>query len=179
MAETATLARPYARAAFEYAQGTNELARWSGLLAVVSEAVADERVQPLLGSPRVSAEALAAFLLDLAREAGSDDNARNFVNLLAQNQRLDLLPEIASQYEALRAEVENVVDVSLVSAIELTEAQRSKFKAALERRLKRTVRLHSEVDADLVGGAIVRAGDFVIDGSLKGKVERLGQAMTN
>lgn len=179
MAEIATIARPYARAAFEHAQAADGLGRWSELLAVASAAVRDERVQPLLGNPRVTAEALASFVLELAGQSGADDNTRNFVKLIAQNQRFDLLPEIAAQYEALRAEVENVVDVQLVSAIELTEPQRARFQAALERRLKRTVRLHSRIDAELVGGAIVRAGDFVIDGSLKGKVERLGQAMTN
>lgn len=178
MAESATVARPYARAAFEFAQGTKALARWGDLLETAAMVVRDARVTALLGNPKVTTLALADFVLDIAGEK-ADEHGRNFVRLLAQNQRLALLPEIAAQYALLRAAAENTVDVEVVSAIALSEAETEKFARALTRRLNRIVRLHPSVDPSLLGGAVVRAGDFVLDGSLKGKLERLGQSMTN
>ncbi|MCW5568284.1 MAG: F0F1 ATP synthase subunit delta [Steroidobacteraceae bacterium] len=178
MAESATVARPYARAAFEFAQGAKALARWGDLLETAAMVVRDARVTALLGNPKVTTLALADFVLDIAGEK-ADEHGRNFVRLLAQNQRLALLPEIAAQYALLRAAAENTVDVEVVSAIALSEAETEKFARALTRRLNRIVRLHPSVDPSLLGGAVVRAGDFVLDGSLKGKLERLGQSMTN
>jgi len=99
------------------------------------------------------------------------------LRLLADNGRLVLLPQIAVQYAALRAEVENTVDVTVTSALPLTAEQTDKLTQALTRRLRRTVRLSSTVDPSLIGGAVVRAGDFVVDGSLRGRVERLGNTM--
>ena len=178
MAESATVARPYARAAVEFAQGAKALARWGDLLETAAMVVRDARVTALLGNPKVTTLALADFVLDIAGEK-ADEHGRNFVRLLAQNQRLALLPEIAAQYALLRAAAENTVDVEVVSAIALSEAETEKFARALTRRLNRIVRLHPSVDPSLLGGAVVRAGDFVLDGSLKGKLERLGQSMTN
>ena len=178
MAESATVARPYARAAFEFAQGAKALARWGDLLETAAMVVRDARVTALLGNPKVTTLALADFVLDIAGEK-ADEHGRNFVRLLAQNQRLALLPEIAAQYALLRAAAENTVDVEVVSAIALSEAETEKFARALTRRLNRIVRLHPSVNPSLLGGAVVRAGDFVLDGSLKGKLERLGQSMTN
>ena len=178
MAESATVARPYARAAFEFAQGAKALARWGDLLETAAMVVRDARVTALLGNPKVTTLALADFVLDIAGEK-ADEHGRNVVRLLAQNQRLALLPEIAAQYALLRAAAENTVDVEVVSAIALSEAETEKFARALTRRLNRIVRLHPSVDPSLLGGAVVRAGDFVLDGSLKGKLERLGQSMTN
>jgi F-type H+-transporting ATPase subunit delta len=178
VAESATVARPYARAAFEFAQGAKALARWGDLLETAAMVVRDARVTALLGNPKVTTLALADFVLDIAGEK-ADEHGRNFVRLLAQNQRLALLPEIAAQYALLRAAAENTVDVEVVSAIALSEAETEKFARALTRRLNRIVRLHPSVDPSLLGGAVVRAGDFVLDGSLKGKLERLGQSMAN
>jgi F-type H+-transporting ATPase subunit delta len=176
MAETATLARPYARAAFEYAQQQQGLAAWSEFLAAASAVVADGRVAPLIGNPNVDGEQLADLVMDVAGR-GAGENAHSFLRVLADNDRMQLLPEIASQFEQLRAEVENTVDVTITSAIELTAEQRDKFAASLAKRFGRKVRLHCEVDPRLIGGAVVRAGDFVIDGSLHGKLERLRSAM--
>jgi len=178
MAEKATIARPYSRAAFEYAQASQKLARWSEFLQAASRVVADERVQPLLGNPLVPAQELVQLVLEIAAPDPSDDE-RHFLLLLAENRRLELLPEIAEQYESLRAEAEGTVDVTVTSALELTPEQHAKLSDALTRRLKRRVRLQCQVDPGLIGGAIVRAGDFVIDGSLKGRLERLGGVMTN
>ena len=176
MAERVTLARPYAKAAFESARDSNGFAHWSEMLAAAATTVADERVVKLLSSPRVQ----PTDLVDLIAEAsGADERGRNFLSTLAQNRRLALLPEIAASYELLRAEVENVADVQVTSAAPLNEAQRERLLAALRQRLKREVRMHCEVDAGLIGGAIVRAGDFVIDGSLKARLDRLASDITH
>jgi F-type H+-transporting ATPase subunit delta len=170
MAEKVTLARPYARAAFEAARDSKDYARWSEMLAAAAATVADERVVKLLSSPRVQ----PTDLVELIAEASSaDERARNFLSTLAQNRRLSVLPEVAAIYEELRAEEENIIDVHVTSAVQLDEAQRARLSAALTKRLKREVRLHCAVDASLIGGAVVRAGDFVIDGSLKARLERL------
>ncbi len=109
-----------------------------------------------------------------AGEAG-----RNFLRTLAENKRLGLLPEIAAQFEVLRAEVENVIDVEVIAAREIAPPQQKRLMEALKRRLGRDVRMHTRIDDTLIGGAIVRAGDLVIDGSLKGRLARLGSALTN
>lgn len=177
MAEKATLARPYARAAFDYANGGKSLAAWGEFLAKASAVIADDRVKPLLGNPHVEGTKLVQFVGDLA--GARDEHTQNFLRLLASNGRLGLLPEIADQYEQLRADVEQTVDVTVTTAMELTAEQSAKLAAALEQRFKRKVRLQSSVDANLIGGARVQAGDFVIDGSLKSRIERLAQNMTN
>lgn len=176
MAENATIARPYARAAFDFARAANALRPWSELLQRASATVADERVAALIGNPHVKAGELVDFLAGIAG-ATEQVNGRNFLQLLAENRRLALLPEIAAQYELLRAEVENTVDVTVTSAQPLTAEQSAQLEAALVKRLQRQVRLHAAVDAALIGGAVVRAGDFVVDGSLKGRLERLAGAM--
>ncbi|HEX2492270.1 MAG TPA: F0F1 ATP synthase subunit delta [Steroidobacter sp.] len=176
MAEKATIARPYAKAAFESARAHDSFERWSHLLAVGSAAVADERVSKLLTNPRVKAADLIGLIADAAGGA-VDQHVRNFLATLADNRRLGLLPEIAAIFERLRAEVENVADVQVISAVQLEEAQRKRLASALEKRLNRAVRLHCEVDPSLIGGAVVRSGDFVIDGSLKASLERLASAM--
>ncbi len=173
MAERATIARPYAKAAFEYAQAANTLAEWSQGLKVAAEVVTDARVAALLNNPRWTPASLAEFIGGIAG-ARLDPAMQNFVAVLAENRRLPLLPEIASHYEVLRAQIENTVDVEVISAVPLDAAQADKLRQALDKRLKRRVRMHNRVDAALLGGAVIRAGDLVIDGSLKGRLERLG-----
>lgn len=175
MADIATIARPYARAAFEHAHAAGQLAPWGEMLARAGAAVEDERVASLIGNPHVQRAELVALLGEVAGAA--DERSRNFIQLLADNGRLAALPQVAAQYEALRAEVENTVDVTVTSALPLTAEQSDKLAQALSRRLRRTVRLSATVDPSLIGGAVVRAGDFVIDGSLRGRVERLGNTM--
>jgi F-type H+-transporting ATPase subunit delta len=177
MAEKATIARPYARAAFEHARSKNALGRWSELLAVASQVVSDARVKPLLGNPHVSNESLVELLAGIAGDR-ADGDGRNFLRALADNRRLGVLPEIAAQYEVLRALVENVLDVEVIAAMEVNAAQADRLSRALKTRLGRDIRLHTRIDASLIGGAIVRAGDLVIDGSLKGRLERLASAVT-
>ncbi len=178
MAEKATIARPYARAAFAHAQQAGALAAWSGLLEAAAAVVADPQVARLIGNPHVGPAELVGLITDISGGAGGDES-RNFLSVLAEGGRLRLLPEIAVQYAALRAGVENVVDVELVSALEVAPEQRARLTAALAQRFGgREVRLHVNLDPSLFGGAIVRAGDLVIDGSLKDRLERLGSALT-
>ena len=177
MAEQATTARPYARAAFNSASAANGLAAWSVFLTRAAATVSDERVAALIGSPRVRQSDLAAFVGGIAG-ADATGGQSNFLRLLVENRRLPLLPQISQQFEALRADAERVADVEVVSARELSDQDASKLKAALEQRLKRSVRLHPRVDPTLVGGAVVRYGDFVVDGSMRGRIDRMAAAMS-
>jgi len=176
VADDATRSRPYARAAFEHAHAAGQLAPWGELLDTAAVVLSDDRVAALVGNPHVQRAELVGFVVELCGAAGNE-KARNFVQLLADNGRLLLLPQIAAQYAALRAEVENTVDVTVTSALPLTAEQSAKLTDALTRRLRRTVRLNTTVDPSLIGGALVRAGDFVVDGSLRGRIERLGNTM--
>jgi F-type H+-transporting ATPase subunit delta len=177
VAERATIARPYAKAAFEYARDANAFAAWSQGLESAAQIVADPSVAPLTKSPQWPVANLVSLITDVAG-AKLDAGMQNFVRVLAENRRLLLLPEIAAHYEELRAAVENTLDVEVISAVTLSDAQADKLKQALSTRLKRTVRMQNSVDSALLGGAVVRAGDLVIDGSLKGRLERLATDLT-
>ena len=178
MADRATIARPYARAAFNHAQGAKSFAEWSKLLGAAAAAAADSRVARLIGNPHVTGDELVELLGGMSKQAAGE-GGKNFLRALAANRRLALLPEIAAQFERLRADVEGLVDVLVVAAREIAPPQQKKLEAALAKRLGREVRMHTEIDESLIGGAIVQAGDLVIDGSLKGRLERLGSALQN
>jgi F-type H+-transporting ATPase subunit delta len=178
MADRATIARPYARAAFAHARESKDLAAWSKLLGSAAMAAVDPRVSRLIGNPHVTGEQLVELLADVSKGAGGKGGT-NFLLALAENRRLALLPEIATQFETLRAEIENVIDVEIITAREIAAPQEKRLTEALTRRLGREVRMHTRIDESLLGGAIVRAGDLVIDGSLKGRLARLGSALTN
>jgi F-type H+-transporting ATPase subunit delta len=173
VAERATIARPYAKAAFQAARGANALGPWSQGLKFASAVIADPRVTEVVKNPELEASQIADFIIGVC-EGKLSAEMQNFVRVLAANHRLLLLPEITAHYEAQRAEVENTVDVEVVSAVALDAAQTERLASALKARLKRTINMHNTVDATLLGGAVIRAGDLVIDGSLKGRLERLG-----
>lgn len=177
MAANATVARPYARAAFAYAREHQALGGWSRLLAAGAAVAADGPAAALFGNPRVRVGELVELLAGVAAGAGVTVGAeeRNFLRLLAESRRLRLLPEIAAQFEALRADVENTLDVEVTTAMALSAAQRTALAAALARRFERQVRIEEKVDGSLIGGAVVRAGDLVIDGSLAQRLQRLEQ----
>jgi F-type H+-transporting ATPase subunit delta len=177
MADRLTIARPYARAAFEEAQLDKRLGAWSEALQVAADAVRDPRVAALLGNPRVTPEELAELLLGVVGpQLGR--HGENFLRTLAVNHRLAFLPEISTLFDALKNSAEGVADVTVTTAAPLDAAQKHRLAAALERRLKRTVRLHGEVDQELIGGAVLRAGDLVIDGSLRTRLERIAYELT-
>ena len=180
MAEKVTIARPYARAAFEHARERGALAAWSQLLAAAAAVARSPGAEDLFGNPRVGAEELVELMTGVATDMGATVSAdgRNFLGLLAHNHRLSFLPEIAAHFEALKADAENTIDVEVTTAMALTPEQRARLRQALERRFARQVRLAEAVDPALVGGATVRAGDLIIDGSLKGRLERLEQRIS-
>jgi F-type H+-transporting ATPase subunit delta len=177
MAERATVARPYARAAFSHAKEQGRLAQWSAWLERARAAVASEEFQRLQHSPGVGSSQLTELIAGVAGD-GLDDHGRALLELLAENGRIDFLPEIATQFEELVAEDENVADVEVTSAVPLDARQTERLAAALRGRLGREVRLHCRTDAGLIGGAVVRAGSLLIDGSLQGKLARLETELT-
>jgi F-type H+-transporting ATPase subunit delta len=177
MAERATVARPYAKAAFAYAREAGRVAEWSGWLATARSVVASEEFQKLERSPGITTAELTKLVAGICGD-GLDDHGRAFLALLAENGRLDYLPEIASRFEELEAEDQNVADVEIVSATALDDRQKERLAGALRNRLRRDVRLQCSVDPSLVGGAVVRSGDLLIDGSLKDRLERLQTDLT-
>lgn len=178
MAEKVTIARPYAKAVFALACEQDKLAEWSETLGVAAGVVSDRRVAELLHSPRVTSAELADLIIGLCADK-ADELAGNFIRVLAQYRRLNVLPEIVSLFESLRGEYENSVDVSLYSALPVSQAHQDKIAEALRKRLGRDVRLHCEIDESLIGGAVIRAGDLVIDGSLSGRLARLATELTH
>jgi F-type H+-transporting ATPase subunit delta len=177
MADRLTIARPYARAAFEEARSNGGLAPWSDALQTAAQVVKDPRVETLLGNPHVTPEELAQLVGGIAGPKLGAMGA-NFVRTLADNRRLAYLPEISTLFDTFKDQAEGVADVTVTSAAPLDEGQRQRLTAALERRLKRKVRLHCETDPELIGGAILRSGDLVIDGSLRTRLERIAYQLT-
>lgn len=177
MADRLTIARPYAKAAFATARAANALGAWADLLSAAAQAVTDARVRPLIGSPRVTPAQLAQLLCDVAGPA-LNEHGRRFINVLADNRRLGYLPEIARLFIALKDEAEGVVDVTVTAASAVAPAEQAALAASLEKRFGRRVRLQTAVDPALLGGAVVRAGDLVIDGSLQSRLERLAYELT-
>lgn len=178
MAETATAARPYAQAAFDVARAAGKLKNWSEWLSTAAALVGDARVRDLIGNPRVPKAQLQGFMLD-ALGAVLDQHGKNFIRLLMENRRLMLLPEIAALFEDNRAEAEGTLRVRVTSAETLSGEQQRTLAAALKKRFQREVVLHCDTDKNLIGGAIIRAGDRVIDGSARGKLQRLAQTLAH
>lgn len=172
MAEAATIARPYAKAAFETARDAKALADWSKALQSGAAICADARIEDLIDNPKLSIDQVVSMFAGLGG-AAIDAHWQNFVRLLAENKRLTALPAIMEQYHALRAGYEKELDVQVTSATALSAEQRAKLAASLKTRFKRDVRISTAVDPALLGGAVIRAGDLVIDGSIKGRLERL------
>lgn len=177
MADKTTIARPYAKAAFEEARGENRLGPWSDSLHVAAAVVADDRVEALLGNPRVTSSDLAQLVIDIAGPQLGDHGA-NFVRTLAENHRLAYLPEISMLFDELKDEAEKIVDVTVTSAAPLDDSQRQTLTAALERKLKRGIRMQCHTDPSLIGGAVLQAGDLVIDGSLRTQLNRITYELT-
>jgi F-type H+-transporting ATPase subunit delta len=177
MAERTTTARPYAKAIFALARKSNSLGPTSTALQRAATVVVDPTVRQMLGSPHVTPAQLAGLVTDIAGPA-LDEDGRNFVSLLAQNRRLGFLPEIAALFEQMKSDVENAVDVEVIAASQLTPDQEGRYAAALQKKLGRQVRLHTRIDDSLLGGAVLKAGDLVIDGSLKGRLERMATELT-
>lgn len=178
MAELTTLARPYAKAAFQYALEAKDLAGWDKQLATVAAASRYGVMQKMIATPSLSAQQQAQVLVDACGEALSSP-VRNFIVLLAQNKRLVLLPEIYQLFDALKTAQEQAVDVELTTAVALDDASRDNLAAALGKRLDRKVNIQTVVDQRLLAGVIIKAGDLVIDGSMRGRLEKLAKAINS
>lgn len=186
MADNNTVARPYAQAIFEVAQESNALTEVSESLAVAKALMADGQVAEFLAAPTMSDAERLEFLQGLFAEAagkgsvfaGGSEHGTNFLKLLLENGRVIALPEIADQFEALKAKVENSVDAVITSAAPLSAAQQKEMTDSLKKRLGRDVRVTTEIDESLIGGAVIRAGDVVIDGSLRARLDGLATALT-
>ncbi|HEX4871666.1 MAG TPA: F0F1 ATP synthase subunit delta [Nevskiaceae bacterium] len=176
MADIQTLARPYARAVFELARDAGQLRDWSQRLAALAEAVAQPSIAALVGHPAVSRPALAQLLIDLLKERLGKPGA-GLVRVLADNGRLRLAADIAAQFERLKAEAESRVDVAITTAVAAPAAQQQALAAAIGKRLGREVQVQWSTDEALLAGAVVRAGDLVIDGSLRGELSKLKAAL--
>jgi F-type H+-transporting ATPase subunit delta len=177
MAERATVARPYAKAAFAWARENGRLDAWSGWLGTARGVVASDEFKAFESSPGIGRQQLKELVAGVCGGA-LDANGRALLDLLAENDRIDYLPEIAAHFDELKAEHQNVADVEVVSAAALNDAQQQRLAGALRARLRRDVRLHCTVDPSLIGGAVVRSGDLLIDGSLAHKLQRLGTELT-
>ncbi|GAB4124027.1 MAG: F0F1 ATP synthase subunit delta [Sideroxydans sp.] len=176
MSQAITTARPYAQAAFEEAQKQSALPSWSALLTDLAEAVQMPEVAALLDNPKVSKVQLAG-LMEALIGTHANTQQKNFVRILVENQRLRVLPEIAAMYEMLKAEAEKSVNVVVESAFELSTAQQEKIAAAMKKRLGREIKLACNVNKDLLGGVVIRAGDKVIDGSVRTRLGDMASAL--
>jgi F-type H+-transporting ATPase subunit delta len=178
MAEARTIARPYAQAAFNFASGQGTLKEWSDMLGLLATIAEDAAMQDVIDSPHMTEQQLADLFISVGGEHLAK-NCANFIRVLATNRRLALLPEISTLYEIKRRDAEGSVQAELVSAFPATDAQQAEIIASLKKRLGRDVTLTCSTDATLLGGAIIRAGDLVIDGSVRGKLDRLGTALNH
>jgi F-type H+-transporting ATPase subunit delta len=182
MAELRTLARPYARAAFEYArdcsQDNSVLAIWSEQLQVAAAVTDNEAVALALSNPSLTAEQQAQILIDICGDSLNAEG-KNFVGLLAINKRLPLMSEIFALFEQYKANQEKTVDVTVYSAFEVPEQTQQTLAQVLKTKLEREVNVDTEVDTSLLGGVLIRAGDLVIDGSVRGRLNKLSEAMNS
>jgi F-type H+-transporting ATPase subunit delta len=184
MADNNTVARPYAQAAFELAHESDGLVAWSDALDVAGQLLADGQVAVYLGDPAFNNQQRLEFLTGLFDKAGAkvlggkDKRGTNFLKLLLEYRRIAALPEIAAHFEALKADVENIVDVTVTSASAISKQQQDTIAKALRKRLGRDVNIATKIDENLIGGAVIRAGDVVIDGSLRARLEGLATALT-
>jgi F-type H+-transporting ATPase subunit delta len=178
MAEISTLARPYAKAAFQVALQDSSLDAWSKMLSMSAAITINEKVGALLTDPSLSSEQLAAIFIELCADE-LNDKGRNFVNLLAENKRLVLLPVISEQFDALKANQEKTLNVEVTSAYELSSETLDKLADSLKTRLQRDIILNTNVDQSLLGGAVIRTDDTVIDSSVRGKLVKLAESMNS
>ena len=178
MAELSTLARPYARAAFEYASEAGDLQGWSNSLGTASSVAKQPSVVHLLNSPSSTVADQAEALMEICGESLSGAG-RNFICILSENRRLKLLPQIAQQFEIMKANQEKAIEVDVASAQPLDEEQQEKLTEALNKKLERKVNMQVSLDKSLLGGAVIRAGDTVIDGSIRGRLTKLAESFNS
>ena len=176
MAEKRTLARPYAKAIFEIAEVTKTYEKWSQSLKLLALVVTNKEMVPMIRDKTVSSQVIAQLFLDVCQNY-LDEPSRNLVTILALKKRMDILPEIASLFEEMCSDAENTVNVVLSTSIAIGEREKAEYEKMLGNRLSRTVQMHCEVDKQLLGGYLAKAGNYVIDGSLRGLLANLKVTM--
>jgi F-type H+-transporting ATPase subunit delta len=169
MAELATVARPYAEAAFELARDEQALPAWSEMLRLAATIVADARIAAALDNPRLDTGAKESLLLSIGGDRFNGE-ARNFIRVLVEAERVMLLPQIAAMFETLKNEAEATAKATIESAFELSPSQVTELQQALERRFGKKIETTVTVNPDLIGGARVTVGDAVLDGSVQAKL---------
>jgi len=183
VADNNTVARPYAQAIFDVADSAGLLGDWSGSLATAGQLLGDRGLVAYLGNPAFDDGQRLEFLTglfgkaDASLLAGGDKKGTNFLKLLIENGRVAVLPEISAHFEALKAKVENSVDAVVTSAVALSKEQEQDIASSLKKRLGREVNVTTEIDENLIGGAVIRAGDVVIDGSIRARLEGLATCL--
>lgn len=176
MAEQSSLARPYAKAVFELANESGEFSGWSDRLEVLSMISADPDMAELVHNPAITNTQLIDLVLGVAGDR-LDTQAQNLVKLLVRNDRMMVVPEINAQFVVLRDEAQQVIEAQLITASEVDETQKQGIESALSKRLGKQIKLETLVDESLIGGAVVRAGDWVVDGSVKAQLQDLVSAI--
>jgi len=178
MSEQMSLARPYAKAIFELARDAGEYKQWSDQLELLALIAQDSSMVELISNPEVAAQQLADLIIDVTGDQ-LDEQGRNLVNLLAHNDRIMAVADINQQFLVLRDEAEQVIEAQLITASEVNDAQKKKIETALSSRLGKQIKLEATVDESLIGGAVVRAGDWVVDGSVKAQLQDLVGAISS
>lgn len=175
MSEWTTIARPYAKAAFDFAVEKDQIALWGEMLSFAAQVAQNEQMQDLLTSS-MAAEKLAEIFNAVCGEQ-LDEHGQNLIKVMAENGRLRIMPDVCAEFFILKQEHEKTVDAEVISAIELSKEQLAEISQKLEKRLERKVKLNCSVDQALLGGVIIRAGDLVIDNSARGRLARLSDAL--
>lgn len=176
MAENSTIARPYAQAAFDIANDKSDLSTWSEMLTLAAMVAADSNMAEVIDSPHVKNKDVVTLFLDVCGDKLSAQG-QNFIRVLAENKRLNILTDIALAYEQFRADAEGTLDAEVISAFPLSDAQQQNIVASLKKRLGRDISLATRVDETLIGGAIIRAGDLVIDGTVTRHLDDLTHSL--
>lgn len=173
MKENLTIARPYAEAVFELAREEGNLGIWSDMLKLLSMIIADRQMYMVLENPKLDTEFQAGFILDICGDNLTEEG-KNFVRVLAESRRLPQLQAISRLFEQLRLEEEGAEDVEVISAYPLDDHERNRIADTMEKRFGKKVNITTRIDKSLIGGSIIRAGDTVIDASVKGSLNKLG-----
>lgn len=176
MTELATLARPYAEAAFKRAKETGNTGAWADSLAFLAAVIQDQEMAAIVNNPRIGGERILNLILDISQDQIGDEQ-QNLLKLLMQNGKLKLLPNIAALYEEYKANDEGYVNVELHTAYALTKAEQNKYIAMLEKQLNKKVNATVTIDHSLIGGIRAKAGDKVLDGSVSGQLHQLAKRL--
>ncbi|MDW3095937.1 MAG: F0F1 ATP synthase subunit delta [Gammaproteobacteria bacterium] len=178
MSELTTAARPYARAAFDYASSNGVIGQWAEMLGFCAAVANDATMKTALDQPSLNRQQSAELFNEVCADK-LDGHAKNFIKLLAENDRISLLPDIVVLYHHYQAQAQGTVDAELISALEVDDQQVEAISASLAKRLGKKVSITTSIDETLIGGAIIRAGDMVIDGSVRGRLEKLSNTLSN